>query len=94
MNRIQQYENVCEGLVKEFMRIYYPDYTQEDDYYWIGGEVGGVCGIGDEYWTIDNFVDALRYKPTHEQLFNWYYDEHLKEGGQSYNLKNYTKLKK
>ena len=93
MNTVQKYEAACELVRKDFMKKYYSEYTSDDDYYWIGMSIGEVCGIGNEFWNVDNMVDALKYKPTDEQLFSWYYDEHLKPEGQSYNLKNYIKIK-
>jgi hypothetical protein len=94
MNRVQQYEKVCNLVRKEFMSIYYHEYD-EDDCYWIGEDIGGICSIGDEYWNINNMVDALRYKVSEKLLFKWYYDVHVNEQAEvNYNLKSYISFKK
>lgn len=91
METIIKYERACNALAREFIKEFY---TYEQDYHWAGGEIGGVACIGDEFWNTDNMVDALKNKPTENQLFTWYYQVLVnKEAKINYNLKSFLHIK-
>ncbi len=69
-NSIKLYEEACEALAKDFIKIYFP---KEDDSYWICDEIGGVfCVNSDFYFNVEGIWEALKLKPTFSQLFNYY----------------------
>ena len=87
MESINKYEQACNALVQDFIDKYYTGSKQ--DYHWAGDEIGGVLCIGDEFWNVNNVVDSLKYKPTEEQLFDWYYNVLVNEEAEiKYNLKS------
>lgn len=76
--QLKMYEQVCNELMYAFLDEYYLDggaTINDIDFYWIGSEPGGVLSVGDEFFGMDNIVDAMRYKPTRKQLFDFYYYE-------------------
>jgi len=95
MKTLQKYEKICNDLVLEFISKYYcdEDIQLKDVYFeWVAQEVGGIACVNDEYWSIDDIVNTLRYKPTEKQLFDFYYHRIKKKP--HYNLKNFIKLMK
>lgn len=97
--QLQKYEYACNQLATAFLGKYYcdKDTTLADfDYYWIGDQVAGVLSIGDEFWSMNDIVDAARYKPSREKLFEYYYyrlDLYEKDQHEGYNMESYLKLK-
>ena len=86
---IQQYESACELVAKAFIKEYY----EEAEWFWVGDEIGGVLCFGDEFFNMYILVDILKYKPTYEQLMEWYYDVYINEEAETnYNLKSYLGL--
>lgn len=86
MNALKNYEKSCNALVQAFAKKYYDG---QDDWGWIGQEIGGCLGIGDEFLNLDLIVDTMRLKPTVEQYFEYYYyqlEEHT-EDRSPWNLK-------
>lgn len=78
---LRNYENAVEALAQEFAKKYY----ESDCYfYWIGDEIGGTLVINDEFWNLDRIVEAIRLKPTSDQLFDFY----------NYELECYSRSKK
>ncbi len=82
-----EYEMACQNIADHFLDIYYDD----AECWWIGSEVGGVLGVNDEFWSMEDLVNALRYKPSREKLMDFYYHRMDKEP--KYSMKNYLKLK-
>lgn len=70
MNKsIQDYEKACNAVLDEFQKKYYPD---DETFYWIGGEVGDVVSIGDEFYNLQLMVNILRFNLTDEQNTEYY----------------------
>ena len=79
------------------MEKYYTDKDiklEDVDFHWIGNEIGDVCGIGDEFWHVNDMVQVLKFKPTYSQLMDWYYNYWTnKEAETQYNIKSYMGLR-
>lgn len=96
---LNQYYEACNALLLAFLKKYYTDKDnpiEDIDYCWIGDQVGGVVGINDEFWSMDDIVTAMEIRPTQKQLFDWYWyqiDEQM-ENKSPINLENYLKMKK
>ena len=94
------YERACNKLLAAFIEKYYCDEEtsiEDIDYFWIGDNIGGVASIGDNFWGIENLVDAMRYKPSEGVLFDWYYyqlDCYHEDKPVGINMKNYITLHK
>lgn len=88
-------------LAHEFARKYFGKCS---DIWWIAEQVGGVLVVNDYYFNLDRILDALHYKATRKQLFD-YYELELEVGMKKkfkeksvtemigYNFKNYLKMK-
>ena len=64
------YKNACNALLDEFIKQYFP---KENDYCWIGDDIGGVvCVNSDFYFGIAEIIEALKEKPTFNELYNYY----------------------
>lgn len=76
-NLVKNYETACQNIAKEFIKTYYVDKDipfSDVDWSWIGDEIGGIIGINDEFWCVDNMKTALELGADKEKLFKWYYD--------------------
>lgn len=96
-NAVQNYENACEDIVKEFLSIYLvdleEDYTLEDiDWWWIADGVGEVMYVDDYFFGIHDMVTALRLDIPKEIFFAWY--EKSIEEEKSINLSSYYRMQK
>lgn len=69
---VKNFETACQDLAEAFLAKYYPG-CDAADMYWIGGRVGEVLNIGDEYWNMERMREALEYNATSDQLFDYYY---------------------
>jgi len=88
--QIKQYYKACEGVKDLFIETYYTyDDGSIQDFYWIGGIIGGVLNVGDEFWNIDDMVTAIEMRATIDDLYDWHWDRLGKEGFP--NLENYLK---
>ena len=88
-------------IAEEFARKYF---GRDNDNWWVAEDVGGVLCVGDYYFSFDRILEAIKYKATRKQLFD-YYDMELEVGMKmkshksvteiiGYNFKNYIKLTK
>ncbi len=86
---LEAWEKATLELVDAFVKKYYGE--NASDVYWIGDEIGGILVVNDQYWNINNVVDALRWNCSKERLFKWY--ELFIESRESpcVNLRNYAK---
>ena len=88
MNKvINIYERICELLKNVFIDKYF-DY---DDGYWIGGEIGGVYGVGDYFLSVDSMRDYIKYGYTVEQFndYYWYAIDEYSKNSTPVNIKNW-----
>lgn len=88
---IEKYWKACQGIADVFIKKYY---SEEADGDWVGGEVGGVIFICDDFWGFDDLVTAIQFKAPKEKLFKWYYEsfDRHQEGRSFVNLKTYLKM--
>jgi len=97
MKELKQFDLACDELAIKFVNKYFgKDYLFDDDYYWIGSddEDREVLAVGDYFFNLDMIVDALRYKATKKDLFD-YYDMEIelsyKEEKPEINFRNFIK---
>lgn len=88
---IANWKKATQELAEVFVAKYYPE---NDDFYWVGDEIGSVFSIADMFFTVDRMKEALQLNATFEQLCE--YDEKeietLQEGGQPpINFRNFVK---
>jgi hypothetical protein len=88
-NLLYEAEKAINELTAVFVEKYYgKEYVE--DMYWIGGSIGETLGINDEFWDLNNIMDAVRYDYTQDQLLSWYYS-----GGDEFerplNMKHFIK---
>lgn len=72
---LHEYENVCVRLAHAFVAQYYcekDDFVEDVSMFWVGDEVGSVLVINDDFWNMEDIVQAFRYNPTRDQLFKWH----------------------
>lgn len=73
MNKyLKNYYNAVEELTKEFCKKYFKGVYEYDVNDWIGGNIGGVIHINDYYFDFRDIKIALEYKPTKDELFDYY----------------------
>lgn len=65
---IANYEKACNDVATLFAKTYFGD----PFLYWIGGEIGGVMGINDYFFNVDDIVVYLKEKATQEELLAYY----------------------
>ena len=96
MKQLKNYDKACIEIAKEFWNKYFKE-DEEDIFefnyphnvYAIGGQLDGIWQVNDYYFNIQDFVIALRYNATWDQLTEWYYG--VIERGKTQNLENYLK---
>lgn len=97
--QLKMYEQACHNLMLKFLTDYYcdKDIDLEDlEPHWIADEPGGVLSVQDEFHGMDNIVDAMRYKPTRKQFFDFYeyeLDCATKEIPQNYKMRSFIGFK-
>ena len=87
------WQEATNKLAEEFVRKYHGDMFIED-MYWIGGDIGGVLNVGDQFWGLDRIHEALELNATLDQVFDYdsYELDCALEGKQKQiNFKNYVK---
>jgi len=97
-NILREYDNATDNLAKKFVaKYFYKDYVFDRDFYWVGNdEDQEVLAVSDFFFNLNRIVDALRYKATKKQLFDYHEKElelAMKNKKMKYNFKNYIKLK-
>ena len=96
MKELKEFDKATDALADKFVLKYFgKDYIYNDDYYFVGNdEDREVLSINDYFFNLDRMVDALRYKATEKQLFDYYDKEldcHLKDKEMEINFRNYLK---
>lgn len=85
MKLLKQWESTTNKLIEVFL-IKYFELEDEDmplDYYWIGGDVGGVLEFADYYFNLGDIKLCLEKDIPKEKFFAWYHwcleehDEHI-----------------
>ena len=87
---LKNWEKATQELADAFVNKYYgKDLSQCR---WVGNEVGDILEANDQFWSVANMVDALRYECSKKRLFEWY-DLCVDVGSKArrINLRNYAK---
>lgn len=66
--QIENWEKATEALTVLFLKKYF---TVAIDCYWISAEVGGTLCVNDYFFSIERIVEAIKYKATTKQLFDF-----------------------
>ena len=64
------WEKVTQVLADDFVKLYFGSDTEA---YWVGEDIGfGVLVAGDYFFDLKRIVEALKFKATEKQLFDYY----------------------
>ena len=85
-----QLKKVITEYTKEFYTIITDYPYDKDDAYWIGGDMTGVCGIGDYYVQFSDMVFVVDNKISGEDYIDWYWNYVAEDKGDYINLKSYA----
>ena len=90
-----KYIKGLETVIQQFT-VYFADryFGNDAEVEWVADEVGGVCNIGDYYFSFNDMMDYVRHKYTRKQLFE-YYEYSLNEmtdGIHPISISNWKKL--
>lgn len=75
-------------------RYYVSDCPIEDiDWYWVAQDIGGCLNVNDEFWDMNDIVNAFKYNAPKKKLFEWYYYclDMAEKNESPINLKNYVR---
>ena len=89
MKQVKAYYKACEGIKDLFVKTYFEG---EEEVWWIGDNIGGVLGVSDFFFGIDDMMTLLENKVSFDDMMTWYHwsvDNHGKDGYM--NLQNYLK---
>lgn len=90
---LTEWEKATEKLTQHFIEIFFKDVPTEK--WWVGGDIGGCVSINDYFFDLDRIVEAIKYKATPEQLFDYQeleIDLARKNKKPEVNFRNYLKL--
>lgn len=82
MKQLEAYYKAIEDLTKAFAKKYFGDHYEYDSNDWVGGEIGGIIEINGFYFNMKNIEEAIKFKATKQQVFD-YYDYCLEEFGKN-----------
>lgn len=89
-------KNRLKEVITDYTKIFYVILTgypyNQTDAYWIGGDITGVCGIGDYFVAISDMVLVVDNNVSGEDFLGWYweyYAEYEKGSKQYINLRSY-----
>jgi hypothetical protein len=89
-------EHRLKEVITDYTKIFYTILTDEPydetDAYWIGGDITGVCGIGDYFVDLSDMVLVVDNNVSGEDYINWYWKfcgEYEKGTKQYINLRSY-----
>ena len=85
-----QLKKVITEYTKEFYTIITDEPYDKDNAYWIGGDMTGVCGIGDYYVDLSDMVLVVDNKIKAEDFFDWYWTYVADEKEDYINLRSYA----
>jgi len=75
---LEKWKKATNELSQEFVNIVYnEDELDEDriiinDDDWIGGDIGGVLNVGDDFYNLNSITEAIELKMTSSQVFNYH----------------------
>ena len=90
--QLKLWELATENLKNAFVKKYF---AEDPDCYWVGNEKGGVFYVNDNFFSLTDMVEFIRYNYPVTKMFE-YQDYSLKcveKGKSPINIKNYLKLK-
>lgn len=96
MNKIKNAIANWEWTTQEIANLFVEKYFgKENDAWWIGNEVGGVLGIGDYFFNVDQMADFLKYNYSKKKMFDYYFYslEMHEKGEKPWNIKTYKYVK-
>lgn len=82
------YDHACRDIADMFNRKYFEG---QAEMYPIGGEVDGIWGVNDYFFSIQNMFQALELNLSENDLFAWY-DQWIGNKKPSLNMKNFKYL--
>lgn len=87
---IKDWEKSTENLKDDFIKRFYGKHSEN---WWVSNEIGGLLFVNDNFYSINDILDALKYKPTRKQFFDWYNHNLEASFGKTYkiNLKNFLR---
>ena len=85
-----QLKKVITEYTKEFYTILTDEPYDKDNAYWIGGDMTGVCGIGDYYVDLSDMVLVVDNKIKADDFFDWYWTYVADEKTDYINLRSYA----
>lgn len=91
-NVLKQWEKSTQELTDYFVKKYFDNVAS--DVYWISDEIGGCLAINDYFFSLDRIVEAIKYRATKKELFDFCDLElkHLSDGKQiNINFRNYLR---
>lgn len=69
---LEALDTTARQIAELFVKKYY-NYDLEADYvYAVADDLTGAWGVGDEVWSFDDMVTALRYNADKETLMDWH----------------------
>lgn len=92
---LSKYYQACNDLLDDFVNIYFLDeeiIREHVDCDWMGGRVGGIALINDNFFNFEHVVDALDLKVPKDELFKWH-DQWINTDNElRFNLRNWNIL--
>jgi len=74
---IKQHHDASEQILHFFIKKYFGK-IEEQQFYWIGSQVGAVAHINDHFFDLLEMIEFMKYSASRKQLFD-YYDYALNE---------------
>ena len=89
---VERYWRACQDVADAFLHKYYQDCV-DIAWDWVGGTVGEVININDDFWSFGDIITAIQLDADEEMLFKWHSEslEHYQEKKSFMNLKTYLK---
>ena len=89
----KQYIDICNQIADFFTTKYFKNYSER---WWIGDDVGGVMGINDYFFTMDDMLDYLKYKYSFKLMDKhyWYTIDAYEKKKTRICIRDYKKLKR
>ena len=85
-----QLKKVITEYTKEFYTIITDEPYDKDNAYWIGGDMTGVCGIGDYYVGLSDMVRVVDNQIKADDFFDWYWTFVADDKEDYINLRSYA----
>ena len=85
-----RFKHIVDEYTKEFYTILTDEPYDKDNVYWIGGDITGVCGIGDYYVDLSDMVFVVDNKISGKDYIDWYWT-YVADAKEDYiNLRSYA----